>query len=99
LQRDRKNNEDQKIQPPFQNNFVNEQDEAEDPDENLENNVFKEENDISFLTFDEYEYSLMAQNESYDQRNFINQQGYNLRNRQVPKVYAPQKEPDNRDVL
>jgi len=60
LQRDRKNNEDQKIQPPFQNNFVNEQDEAEDPDENLENNVFKEENDISFLTFDEYEYSLMA---------------------------------------
>ena len=34
LQRDQKNKDDQRIQPPFQNNFVNEEDEAEELDEN-----------------------------------------------------------------
>ncbi len=97
MQREKREDDDQKVQPPFQN-FLNEDEEIEGNDEHTENNLFDDELDIRFLTEEEYEYAFMAQNEVEEQRYVINQQVYNLRNRQVPKPSVPQKDFSSRNV-
>jgi len=58
LQRDKRNNDDQIIQPPLQNNYVNE--EIEEVEENSKIHMIGEEFVVSHLTQVEYEDSLIA---------------------------------------
>ena len=60
IQRERKDNEDQRVQPPFQNNLLNEEEEVEeleyqDWDQNI--NHLEEESYEIFLTKDQYQNS------------------------------------------
>jgi hypothetical protein len=58
MQRDKKNNDDQKIQTPLQNNYIEENQEAEEVDEDLDIHLFGDEISLSHLTQNEYEDSL-----------------------------------------
>jgi hypothetical protein len=60
MQRDKKNNDDQKIQTPLQNNYIEENQEAEDVDEDLDIHLFGDEISLSHLTHNEYEDSLSS---------------------------------------
>jgi hypothetical protein len=50
MQRDKKNNDDQKIQTPLQNNYIEENQEVEDADEDLDIHLFGDEISLSHLT-------------------------------------------------
>lgn len=58
LQRERRNNDGQNIQPPLHNNYVNEQDEHEIVEFDNEMHLFGEGQSTSFLTQYDYEVSL-----------------------------------------
>jgi hypothetical protein len=86
MQRDKKNNDDQKIQTPLQNNYIEENQEAEDVDEDLDIHLFGDEISLSHLTQNEYEDSLNSQAGGSPDNMLCNtdQQGYNLRSKSAP---------------
>ena len=58
IQRERKENEDQRVQPPFQNNLLNEEEEVEEleyEDLDQSTNHLEEESDEIFLHKDQYQ--------------------------------------------
>ena len=55
MQRDKKNNDDQKIQTPLQNNYIEENQEAEEVDEYLYIHLFGDDISLNHLTQNEYE--------------------------------------------
>jgi hypothetical protein len=61
MQRDKKNNDDQNMQTPLHNNYIEDNQEYEDVDEYLDIHLFKDDISISNLTHNEYEYSLNSQ--------------------------------------
>ena len=58
MQRDKNNNDDQKIQTPMQNNCIEENQEAEDVDKDLDIHFFVDEISLIHRTHNEYEDSL-----------------------------------------
>jgi hypothetical protein len=60
LQRDKKNNDDQKIQTPLQNNYIEENQEVGEVDEDVDIHLLGDELVVSHLTQNEYEDSLNA---------------------------------------
>jgi hypothetical protein len=94
LKRDKKNNDDHKIQTPLQKNYIEENQEAEEVDEYLDIHLFGHELAFSHLTQNQYEDSLNAWDGEIPDKMLCNtdQQGYNLRSKEVPTKSSPQKD-------
>jgi hypothetical protein len=85
MQRERRNHEDQRIFPPFQNNAVEDTEESDDVEENSTANLDGTELPTSHLTQQEYEDSLISnQFDDQEEEIFQNepQKKYNLRSKQ-----------------
>jgi hypothetical protein len=85
MQRERRNHEDQRIFPPFQNNVFEETEETDDVEENPVVLLNATELPTNHLTQHEYEYSLISnQFDDHEDEIFQNepQKKYDLRSKQ-----------------
>ena len=87
LQRDRRNNEDKKIQPPFENNLFDETEEQEIEIEetNNEMNHVQGNSSYSYLTQNDYEDSIVLNHiyETANEHESVSMRQYDLRPRQT----------------
>ena len=95
IQRERKENEDKRIQPPFQNNLLNEEGEVEDieyEDFDQDINHIKDELYESYLTKDQYLNAEILEDYSHDDiYQTETKKSYNLRSRVKQVVRNPKK--------